>query len=142
MKALSTVVLAAAFAAHLSGQQEKPVPKDSVRISIPGCAKGVVFTVRESPEHESRSSVEPGRRFRLAGKKELLKEIREREGTMIEVTGLVLKGQVDQTGVAIGGNVRISPGPTPGSGVGSNPNYSQNILDVEGWRQLAGDCPK
>jgi hypothetical protein len=142
MKALTTVVLAAAVAAHLSGQQEKPVPKDSVRISIPGCAKGVVFTVRESPEHESRSSVEPGRRFRLAGKKELLKEIREREGTMIEVTGLVLKGQIDQTGVAIGGNVRISPGPTPGSGVGTNPNYSQNILDVEGWRQLAGDCPK
>jgi hypothetical protein len=142
MKALTTVVLAAAVAAPLSGQQEKPVPKDSVRISIPGCAKGVVFTVRESPEHESRSSVEPGRRFRLAGKKELLKEIREREGTMIEVTGLVLKGQIDQTGVAIGGNVRISPGPTPGSGVGTNPNYSQNILDVEGWRQLAGDCPR
>jgi len=136
------VVLVAGLAAHLSGQQEKPVPKDSVRISIPGCVKGVVFTVRESPEHESRSSVEPGRRFRLAGKKELIKEIREREGSMIEVTGLVLKGQVDQTGVAIGGNVRISPGPTPGSSVGSNPNYSQNVLDVEGWRQLAGDCPK
>jgi hypothetical protein len=136
------VVLAAALGVAASAQQEKPVPKDSVRISIPGCAKGVMFTVTESPEHESRSSVAPGRRFRLAGKKELLKEIREREGSMIEVTGLILKGQNDQSGVAVGGNVRIAPGPTPGSAVGANPNYSQNILDVEGWRQLAGDCPR
>jgi hypothetical protein len=142
MKALCTVVLAAGLGVVASGQQEKPVPKDSVRISIPGCAKGVVFTVAESPEHESRSSVAPGRRFRLAGKKELLKEIRDREGSMIEVTGLILKGQIDQSGVAIGGNVRIAPGPTPGSAVGGNPNYSQNILDVEGWRPLAGDCPR
>ena len=105
----------------MSAQQEKPVPKDSVRISIPGCAKGVMFTVTESPEHESRTSLAPGRRFRLAGKKELLKEIREREGTMIEVTGLILKGQIDQSGVAIGDKVRISPGPAPGSAMGGNP---------------------
>jgi len=142
MKALCTVVLAAGLGVVATAQQEKPVPKDSVRISIPGCAKGVMFTVTESPEHESRSSVAPGRRFRLAGKKELLKEIRDREGSMIEVTGLILKGQIDQSGVPIGGNVRISPGPTPGSAVGANPNYAQNILDVEGWRQLAGECPR
>jgi hypothetical protein len=142
MKALCTVVLAAGLGVVASAQQEKPVPKDSVRISIPGCAKGVMFTVTESPEHESRSSVAPGRRFRLAGKKELLKEIRDREGSMIEVTGLILKGQIDQSGVPIGGNVRISPGPAPGSAVGANPNYAQNILDVEGWRQLAADCPR
>ena len=142
MKAAYTVVLAAVLGAGVSAQQEKPVPKDSVRISIPGCAKGVMFTVTESPEHESRTSLAPGRRFRLAGKKELLKEIREREGTMIEVTGLILKGQIDQSGVAIGDKVRVSPGPAPGSAMGGNPNYSQSILDVEGWRQLAGECPR
>jgi hypothetical protein len=141
MKSVYTVVLAVSLAPGLSAQpQEKPVPKDSVRISIPGCSKGVMFTVMESPEHESRSSVAPGRRFRLAGKKELLKEIQSREGTMIEVTGLILKGQIDQSGVAIGDQVRISPGPTPGSSVAGNPNYTQSILDVEGWRQLAGRC--
>ena len=142
MKALYTVVLAASLAPGVSGQQEKPVPKDSVRISIPGCTKGVMFTVTESPEHDSRSSLAPGRRFRLAGKKELLKEIQGREGTMIEVTGLILKGQVDPSGVALGDKVRVSPGPAPGSSVSSNPNYSQSILDVEGWRQLAGECPR
>lgn len=138
MVALVAVLLLVASAA----QQEKPVPKDSMRISVPGCTKGVVFTVMPSPEHESRSSVAPGRRFRLAGKKEILKEIRDREGTMIEITGLIKRGQEDRSGVRVGGNVRIAPGPTPGSAVGANPNFSQIILDVEGWRQLAGECPR
>jgi hypothetical protein len=95
----------------------------------------------ESPEHETRSDVKPGRRFRLAGKKDVLKDIKQAEGQMIEITGLVRRGQMEQ-GVAIGGNVRISPGPTPGSSVGANPNYEQIILDVEGWRPLAADCPR
>lgn len=144
MKSLSTVVLAVALGPGLAAQQdqEKPVPKDSVRISIPGCSRGVMFTVMESPEHESRSSVAPGRRFRMAGKRELIQEIQGREGTMIEVTGIVLRSQIDQTGTAVGDRVRISPGPTPGSSVSNNPNFAQNILDVEGWRQLAGECPK
>jgi hypothetical protein len=140
MRAISTVVLVGALAAGAAAQ-EKPVPKDSMRISVPGCSKGTAFVVMESPEHESRSSVAPGRRFRLAGKKEMLKEIRQAEGQMVEITGLIRKGQLDQ-GVSIGG-VRVSPGPMSNSGsVGSNPGYEQIILDVEGFRLLAGDCPR
>jgi hypothetical protein len=140
MRLLSTMVLVAGMTAGAAGQQpEKPVPKDSIRISIPGCAKGTAFTVMESPEHESRSSVAPGRRFRIAGKKDVLKEIKNAEGQMIELTGLIRKGQLDPTG----GRVKITPGPVSGSGsVGSNPNYEQTILDVEGWRPLAADCPR
>jgi hypothetical protein len=142
MKALWAVAVAAGLVAAGAGQQqqtEKPVPKDSIRISIPGCAKGTAFTVMESPEHESRSSVAPGRRFRLAGKKELMKEIKNAEGQMIEITGLIRKGQLDPGG----GQVRITPGPMSGStSVGSNPNYEQVILDVEGWRPLAAGCPR
>lgn len=134
-------LLALLLAAPAAAQQEKPVPRDSVRISIPGCSKGVVFTVMESPEHESRSSIPPGRRFRLAGPKTLLKEIRDEEGTMIEVTGLVRKGQLDPSGVSLGGGVRVGPGPSPLGGVANNPNFNQIVLDVEGWRALGGSCP-
>ena len=67
MRTLHTLALVVGLAA-MAAAQEKPVPKDSIRISIPGCPKGVMFTVTESPEHESRSSVPPGRRFRLSGK--------------------------------------------------------------------------
>ncbi|MCC7242087.1 MAG: hypothetical protein IT180_09195 [Acidobacteria bacterium] len=140
MKALAIVALVAGLAGTAS-TQEKPVPKDSIRISIPGCSKGVVFTVVESPEHESRSSVAPGRRFRLAGPKKLLEEIKAWEGAVIEVTGLIRKGQLDERGVAVGGGVRIGPGPSPMSGAGRNPNFNQIVLDVEGWRGLTGACP-
>jgi len=141
MKVLWAAAVAAGLTAGVAGQQpgEKPVPKDSIRITIPGCAKGTAFTVMESPEHESRSSVAPGRRFRLAGKKDVMKEIRLAEGQMVEITGLIRKGQLDPTG----GRVKISPGPMSGNtSVGSNPNYEQVILDVEGWRPLAGNCPR
>src|SRR4030095_12625309 len=65
----------------LAAQEERPVPKDSARVSIPGCSKGSAFVVTESPEGE-RTSVEikTGRRFRLTGKKDLLNEIKAREG--------------------------------------------------------------
>ena len=38
------MALAVGLVAGTAAQQEKPVPKDSMRISIPGCAKGVMFT--------------------------------------------------------------------------------------------------
>jgi len=95
--------------------------------------------VMESPEHESRSAVAPGRRFRLAGKKDVLADIKKAEGQMIEITGLIRKGQQDPTG----GRVKVTPGPMSGNtSVGSNPNYEQAILDVEGFRALAADCPR
>ena len=141
MKALTIVALVAGLAGSAMAQQEKPVPKDSMRITIPGCSKGTAFTVMESPEHESRSSVPPGRRFRLAGPKALLNEIKSSEGTMVEITGLIRKGQLDQGGVAIGGGVRVGPAPSPLGGVGRDPNFNQIILDVEGWRALAAECP-
>ncbi|MBM3782039.1 MAG: hypothetical protein FJW29_10290 [Acidobacteria bacterium] len=138
--AVMAVVVMAGGAAGIA--QEKPVPKDSMRITIPGCAKGVAFTVMESPEHESRSSVPPGRRFRLSGKKALLNDLKRAEGQMIEVTGLIRRGQMDQSGVSLGGGVSIGPGPSAMGGMaGRDANYTQVVLDVEGWRPLPADCP-
>lgn len=141
MKTLFTLVALTALAGSVAAQQEKPVPKDSMRLSIPGCTKGVVFTVMESPEHESRSSVPPGRRFRLAGPKALISEIRQQEGTMVEVTGLVRRGQMDQSGISLGGGVRMGPAPSPLGSVANDPQYNQIVIDVEGWRPLAASCP-
>ena len=42
------------------------------------------------------------------------------KGLRIEITGLMKKGQQLQTGVGVGGGVRISPGP-PQSGGGIRP---------------------
>src|SRR4030095_3998745 len=82
-----------------TAQEEKPVPKDSVRVSTPGCAKGSAFVVTESPEGERQSiEIKAGRRFRLTGKKELLNEIKAREGYMIAVTGIVRRNDLEGPG--------------------------------------------
>lgn len=139
--AVVTMLVIAGSLAGVAGQ-EKPVPKDSMRLTIPGCAKGVAFTVMESPEHESRSSVPPGRRFRLSGPKAVLNDLKRAEGQMIEVTGLVRRGQMGAQGVPLGGGVSIGAGPSPLSGMaGRDANYTQVVLAVEGWRPLPADCP-
>lgn len=144
--AVTASVLLACSAAAVA-QEEKPVPKDSERIAIPGCARNRSFVVAERPEHEPvRSGVQPGRRFRLNGPKQILEEIKAREGSMIEVTGLVRKSQLaGPGGVAVaGGRVRIGGG-MPSSPMGSSPNsmvgYDEVVIDLESYRPLLEPCP-
>jgi hypothetical protein len=137
----TAVILALALPAVA---QEKPVPKDSVRVSVPGCADGRLFIVDISPEHEMRATdLKPGRRLRLSGPKKLLDEIKAREGSMVEVTGLMRRSDMQEPGVGLaGGRVRIMPGRSPiGGDVGRDPGVSQSVIDVESWRLLNISCP-
>lgn len=140
------VVLALVLSAPVSAQ-EREVPKDSARLSIPGCVDGRTFIVmrRERPEPID-ADVQPGRRFRLNGKKDMLKEMQTQKATMIEVTGLVRRSDLSERGVsAAGGRVRIGGGqpqaPLGGGGVGRSPMYDEAVLDVESWRSLPDGCP-
>jgi len=124
--------------------QEKPVPKDSTRLAVPGCAYDRLFIVDVGPEHEMpRSDLKPGRRLRLSGPKKLLEEIKARQGDMIELTGLVRKNDLIEQGVGLaGGRVRIMPGRSPvGTTAGRDPGVSQAVIDVESWRLLNATCP-
>jgi len=141
-------VLALLLATPMSGQEQEPkVPKDSVRLSIPGCVEGRRFIVmqRERPEPVDPSAIQPGRRFRLNGKKQTLLEMQEQKATMIEVTGLIRRSEVDERGVRVaGGRVRIGgnqPQAPVSGGVGRDSGYNEVILDVESWRSLADRCP-
>jgi len=139
----TTVIIAAVaiFSGGLAAQESKPVPKDSMRVSIPGCTKGYIFTAgRRTEDVPGSVNVPEGMHFRMNGPKKLMAEIKAHEGSMIEVTGLTKKGQFKPGGVAIGGGVRIGPGPTGGS-LGSGAVDSQVSIDVEGWRPVTGNCP-
>ena len=131
----------------LAAQEERPVPKDSARVSIPGCAKGSAFVVTASPEPDrSSTEIATGRRFRLTGKKAILDEIKKREGTMVEVTGIIRKSDLaGPGGISLGGGrVRIGGGPPvdTGGGPARAPASGNAILDIEGWRPLAESCPR
>jgi hypothetical protein len=141
---MRTIIVITAVAAALSGplqaQENKPVPKDSVRVFIPGCTKGFVFTAGPRTRDQPGSvNVPEGMHMRMNGPKKILAEIKAHEGSMIEIAGLMKRGQYGPEGVGIGGGVRIAPGPTGGSLAG-NPGVSQIFIDVESWRPLVGDC--
>jgi hypothetical protein len=146
LPALILLVSGTVFAAQ---EQEREVPKDSQRITVPGCAKGRTFIVAAREGHEPTSGeLAPGRRFRLSGNKDILKEIEKREGMMVQVTGLVRKADLAGPGgiTTGGGRVRIGGG-APQSQVGGGPSgtltgvKTDAVLDVEGWDRLPESCP-
>ena len=146
MKFLPAILVALISSALLAAQEQAKVPKDSARIAIPGCTRDRVFIVAEAPDHEPVGTrLEPGRRFRLAGKRELLDDIKRREGTMVEVTGLVRKSDLEGSGGVrlFGGRVRIGGAQpqAPLSDVQRNSTYTEVVLDVESYRMLTESCP-
>ena len=125
-------------------RSERPVPKDSQRLSISGCARGRVFTVGRDPEHESRGfELAEGMKLRLEGQKKVLEEIKAREASMVEITGLMKQSDTVQPGVGLaGGKVRITPVMPNSRTPGRDPGPSPPVLDVESYRLLNSSCPK
>jgi hypothetical protein len=136
-------VAVAVLSGPLVAQENKPVPKDSVRVLIPGCTRGLIFTAGPRTQDEPGSvDIPRGMHFRMNGPKKMMAEIKAHEGSMIVITGLMKKGQYKPDGVGIGGGVRITPGPAPtGGSLPGGPGLSQIMIDVEGWRPVVGDCP-
>src|SRR4051812_20221041 len=98
---MTTFVLSLLLALNPAPQQEsKPIPKDSVEISTPGCIKGRVFTATPRPEDE-RTTEGPdvaGRHFRVSGSREISDLLKRYNGQLVEVVGVVLKGALAEYG--------------------------------------------
>ena len=141
MRTAALVFLAlAGLSAVVAAQETRKVPKDSVRVAVPGCTKGYVFTAGpRTVDEPGRFEIREGMHLRMNGPKKLMAEIKAHEGSMIEITGLMKKGQYND-GIDLGRGVRIMPGPSgPGGALGS-PTANQIQIDVEGWRPIVGDC--
>jgi hypothetical protein len=123
--------------------QEKPVPKDSTRVTVPGCTKGAVFTAGPRAEDQvGRSDIPEGMHLRMNAPKKLMAEIKAHEGQMIQITGLMKKGQYNQTGIPVGGGVRVTPGIGSVSAGRPSPSVGGvNYIDVESWQPAPGSCP-
>jgi hypothetical protein len=120
----------------------KPVPKDSVRVYIPGCTKGYMFTAAPITEDQpGRTPIREGTHLRMHASKAIINDIKRHEGQRIEITGLMKKDDLSPNGVGVG-QFRITGGPSM-SGAGSLPSpvAGQIVIDVEGWRLVPGDCP-
>lgn len=130
--------------AWLTAQETKPVPKGAVRVSIPGCAKGAAFTtVRPTTDQPGTYDVPAGLHMHMNGSKQLMSAIKAHQEAMIEITGTVRKDDLQPEGINVGKGVTIRPGSSasPGGSPGV-PLPPQVQIDVEGWRQISGTCPK
>ena len=141
--AIAIAIAVAVLSRPLIAQERKPVPKDSVRVFVPGCTKGFIFTAGRRTEDEPGSlDISEGMHLRMNGPRKMMAEIKAHEGSMIEITGLMKRGQYKPGGVGIGGGVRIAPGPaSTGGSLAGNPNVDQIWVDVEDWRPIVGACP-
>ena len=145
MKAPALVAALIAALSSLSFAQERPVPKDSQRLSIAGCARGRVFTVGRDPEHEAGGfRLEEGMKIRLEGPKKLLQEIKARETSMVEITGVMKQSDMKQPGIGLaGGRVRVTPVMPSGRGPSAGPaGIPTPVLDIESWRLLNSSCAR
>lgn len=138
-----TLAFVVLFTASLAAQ-EKPVPKDSMRVTVNGCTKGAMFTAAARTEDQiGRADIPEGMHLRMNGQKKLLAEVKAHEGEMVRITGLMKKGQYNQQGIPVGGGVRVTPGVGNG-GIGARVGTGADAvsyIDVEGWQPAQGYCP-
>ncbi|HUK32513.1 MAG TPA: hypothetical protein VLV86_01305 [Vicinamibacterales bacterium] len=137
------LVVAAAMIASVAAQESKPLPKNTVRVAVPGCAHNYLFIVGPRTADESGSSLEleEGMRLRMNGPKKLMADIKAHQGSMIEITGTMKKGQYKSGNVGLGGGVQIGPSGGPGGSSLMPPSLANQIMiDVEGWRPINGNC--
>jgi len=147
MKNFSILAVLLACAAVVAAQ-ERPVPKDSVRVTVAGCIKGhsVITMARDSTEPMG-SRIAPGRRLRLSGNKQLVKDLRAEKRQLVEVTGLIRESQLKESGIPIGkgGRIRIGGGSPvsrdPAGDPRRDPLVNEPVMDVESWRPLPETCP-
>jgi hypothetical protein len=126
--------------------QEKPLPKNEVRVQIPGCAYNRTFISGQAPTGEPVGAIAAGRRFKMSASKQVLADIKKQEPSMIEITGRIRRADLDDLrGIPVGGGVRIGGGrpQAPTSSVGRpDLGYNEVMIDVESFRLLPTTCPR
>lgn len=144
MRFLPLLLLPALLIARVDAQ-EKPLPKNEVRVQVPGCAYNRTFITGSSPAGEPVGALKEGRRLKLNASKALLADIKKQTPSMIEITGRIRRADLDDTrGVDVGGGVRVGGGrpQAPTSSVGGPaPGYTEVLIDVESFRLLPDRCP-
>jgi len=124
-------------------QEPKPVPKDSVEVVATGCLKGRAFTATVPREDGvERGPNVSGRTFRVAGRKDVMKLVKEHNGRLVEVVGIVRRTALAEPPGARVGNTRITVGGSNTmSGRGSMPIANVAVMDLSALRLVSEHCP-
>ena len=105
--------------------------------------KGRVLAVSDVRQEDTQSGpIVKSKSFRVAGKKDLMKEVKEHDGHLVDVTGIVKKSALIEPGIKVGKSVTIGGGPPVAGSGGTSPIPHEYIpvLDAESVRMRASSC--
>jgi hypothetical protein len=139
--ALACLIAAVPLAAQ---QEERPkVPKDSLLVTVTGCLKGRVIRASDVQQPDTTTGIViRNHSFRVAGKKDVMKAVKEEDGHRVEITGLIKKSALIEPGIKFkGGRIMIGGG-TSGGATSSMPDPAENVvvLDAETVQAIGGSC--
>jgi len=141
---ITLALLIALLASPQETPQEHPkVPKDSIMLVVTGCLKGRVLEVSDVRQEDTQSGpIVKAKSFRVSGKKDLMKDVKEYDGHLVDVTGIVKKSSLVEPGVRVGKNVTIGGGPPVAGNGGATPVPTEYIpvIDAESVRSRATSC--
>ena len=127
--------------------ETKKIPKDSVEVATRGCLKGRVFTATPAPEGEGirRGPDVTGHHFRVSAPKDLMKVVKQHNGHLVEVVGLIRKSALSDSGIGMKvGGTRVvigAPGTNPDRSMSNHPVANVNVMDLTSIGFLSNDCP-
>ncbi len=141
---ITALVLALGIAAPQETKQEKPrVPKDSIELVVTGCLSGRVLAISDVRQTDVESGPDiRARSLRVAGKKDVMKEIKRENHHLVEVTGIVRRADLSEPGVRIGKGIVISGGRPMAGSPGARPAPTEFIpvIDVQSVRLRSTSC--
>ncbi len=141
-----TIALAVVLglAAPQETKKEKPrVPKDSIELVVTGCLSGRVLAISDVRQTDVESGPDiRARSLRVAGKKEVMKDVKRENHHLVEVTGIVRKADLAEPGVKIGKGIVISGGRPMAGSPGARPAPTEFIpvIDVQSVRLRSTSC--
>ncbi len=141
--ALVSAALAGVTVLAQSGQEEgrRKVPKDSVEVTVQGCLKGRVLQVSDVRRTDTQSGPPVRQRsLRLAGKKDVMKGVKEHDGHFVELIGLIKKADLVEPGVRFKGGRVVIGGGSGSPGAIPSPVENVAVLDVSSLTTVGGDC--
>jgi len=145
---MSTWILPFALAAAVAAQtpEEKPVPKDSVRVVADGCLKGRVFKALSPATSEEADVVSSpdisGRSFRLSGPRPVMEDVKKYDGDLVRVIGIVRKSALMEThpGTRVGNTQIVIGAPRSMDPAGRPPLPGVAVMDISSVQFIQGGC--
>lgn len=138
MTAIAMALVLALTTAQDTKQEKPKVPEDSIELTVIGCLTGRALKTIPNRQMDVESSPFIGERtFRLAGKKDVMNEVKKHNHHLVEVVGLVRRADLDDKGVQIG---RATVSGAPMTGRLPSPAANVAVMDATSVRLRASAC--